>query len=317
MPHAAADNCIGTAECLRRYARSNVWCCGIPCDRVIQEAGSRLCRRIVFYSTMVIVAIAAIVGLVALQLRQSALYTGHAAAANLSAAFGDQVRRVLDSVSGAMERIKQRVEDGGSFDLAQWTRLAPELAGQPINAAVVGPDGAIRAGSLGAGSHPANFAGEDCFVFQRDNPDGGLFIARPAQDPATRRVTLYLTRRLDKPGGGFAGVLIFSIDPDFLTPLHRAVDLGQTGVMTLAGLDGIIRARHTGPLIRPVSAGISLAGSPSIAGAARAERGSYTGVSGLDGVDQIVDWRKIRAIRLWLSPGSARTNSWQARPGSR
>jgi signal transduction histidine kinase len=298
MPQADA-NCIGVAECLRRNGRANVWACDIPCEGVIQEAGARLCRRIVFYSAMVIVAIAAIVGLVALQLRQSAVYTGRASASNLSAGFEEQVRRVLDSVSGAMERIKQRVEaEGDRFDLKQWTRLAPELASQSIDAMIVGPDGVIRASSAGGEFHPASMAKEDCFTFQRDNPDGGLFISRPSQDPVTKRVTLHLTRRLDKPGGGFAGMLVFSIDPDFLTPMQRAVDLGQTGVMALAGLDGIIRARHAGPLIRRLSAGVSLAGAPSITGAAQASRGAYTGWSGLDGVDQIVDWRRVPGYPL-------------------
>ena len=114
---------------------------------MIQEAGCRLCRRIVLYSALVIVTIAAIVALVALELRQSALNTGRANAANLSAAFEEQVRRALDSLSGAMERTKQGIEaEGGAFDLAGWTRLASELAGQPIAVAVTGPDGIIRAG---------------------------------------------------------------------------------------------------------------------------------------------------------------------------
>jgi two-component system, cell cycle sensor histidine kinase PleC len=304
MPQAATANCIGTGECLRRYGSANAWSCETPCNAAIQEAGDRLCRRIVFYSAMAIIAIAAIVGLVALQLRQNALNTAWSNAANLSAAFEEQVHRVLDSVSGAMERIKQSAEAQGShFDIAEWTKLAPELASEPIGAAIVGPDGTLRSGSLGPNSDPEDFATSDCFLFHRNNPGGGLYISKPALDPATKHVTLHLSRRLDKPGGGFAGMLVFSFDPDFLTPLQRAVDLGATGVMTLAGLDGGVRARHAGPLVKRLSPGVSLAGAPAIDGAAQANRGAYTGWSGLDGIDQIVTWRRVPGYPLVVMAG--------------
>ncbi len=295
--------CTGTDGCFRLYGSSGEWPCGIPCDGVIQEAGCRLCKRIVLYSALVIVTIAGIVALVALELRQSALDTGRANAANLSAAFEEQVRRVLDSVSGAMERVKQRVEtEGDSYDIATWPRLAPELTAQPIRVAATGPNGIIRAGTLGSSS-PTDVSKEDYFQIQRANPGAGLFIGKPVLDPQTKRAWVPLSRRLEKPGGGFAGALVFEINSDFLTPLHRAVDLGATGVMSVAGLDKIVRSRNAGASASPFPPGTSLAGAHSVEDAPHSNRGSYIAPCVLDGVERIVDWRKVPGYPLVVIVG--------------
>ncbi len=302
MPQTRAG-CTGTDGCFRLYGSSGEWPCGIPCDRVIQEAGCRLCKRIVLYSALVIVTIAGIVALVALELRQSALDTGRANAANLSAAFEEQVRRVLDSVSGAMVRVKHRIEtEGRGYDLATWTRLAPELAGQPIRVAETGPDGMVRAGGFGPSS-PANLSKHGYFEVQRDNPNAGLYIGKPVMDPQTKEAWIPLSRRLEQPGGGFAGVLVFWIDSDFLTPLHRTVDLGGTGVMSVAGLDKIVRARNAGAAVASFPPGTSLAGAPSVEDAAHANHGAYIAPCVLDGVDRIIDWRKVPGYPLVVIVG--------------
>ena len=305
MPLAGPE-CAGLDACLRRYGPSSAWPRGAPCHRVIQEAGRRLCRRIVLYSALVIVTIAAIAALAALELRQSALNTGRANAASLSAAFEEQVRRVLDSLSGAMERTKQRIEtDDAAFDLPEWTRLAPELGGQPIAVAVTGPDGIIRAGSLWK-SGRTDISREDYFLAQRNSADAGLFVGKPALDPISKQAAIQLSRRLEKPGGGFAGVLVFSLDPDFLAPLHGTLDLGATGVMTLAGTDKIIRTSRAGTPAAPIPPGTSLAGEHAVEDAARAVRGAYIAKGVLDGVERIVDWRKVPGYPILVIVGLGR-----------
>ncbi len=302
MPHSTLK-CARTGECVHRSGKNGASPCGPHCTCAIQRSGCLLCRSIVAYTGLVIVAIATIVTLVALQLRQSALDTGRANAANLSAAFEEQVRRVLDSVSGAMERTKQHIEaEGNGFDLSQWTRLAPELAGEPIRVAVTGPDGRIRAGSPGS-SGRADLSREDYFLVQRENPNAGLFIGQPVPEPHSKQGAIQLTRRLEKPGGGFAGVLVFSLDPDTLISLHRSVDLGSCGMMMLVGLDSMVRASHLGTSNASMQGTASLPGALSLPAAAHASRGSYIEQSPLDGVTRIFDWRKVPGYPLLVITG--------------
>ncbi len=310
----AAIKCPGTGECLRRDGRSGKSPCGIHCTCAIKRAACRLCRSILAYSALVIVAIMTIVALIAMQLRQSALDAGRASAANYSAAFGEQAQRALDSVAGAMERVKQRIEaEGDKFDLSQWTKLAPELAAQPIWVAATGPDGRVRAGALGKNPEPTDLSAEEYFQVHRDNPNAGLFIGKPPTEPSSNQVTIQLARRLEKPGGGFAGVLVFSLDPDFLISLHRSVDLGSSGIMALVGLDNIVRARHWGASNAPIPAGFSIPGAQPLPGGAQPDRGAYVAQSPLDGVTRIFDWRKVPGYPLTVAVGLGK-DEWLAGP---
>ena len=308
MPQAALKcggtgtlRCGGTGECPRGKGKPP---CGAHCACAIQKAGCRLCRHIVLYSALVIVAIANIVALVAFQLRQSALDAGRANAANFSAAFEEQAERVLDSVAARMERVKRHIEtDGDKFDVSQWTRLAPELASQPIQAAVIGPDGRLRAGALENPPGRADFSAEDYFQAQRDNPNAKLFFGKPVSGGDSNRAAIQLTRRLEKPGGDFAGVLVFSLDPDFLISLYRSIDLGSHGIMALVGLDTNVRAAHWGASKASAQAGAPIPGALSIPGAAQAQAGAYVAQSPLDGLTRIFSWRKVPGYPLVVIVG--------------
>jgi two-component system, cell cycle sensor histidine kinase PleC len=55
-------------------------------------------------------------------------------AANLSAGFEEQIRGTLNSLRGAMELLKHRIEaEGATFDLADWKNQVPALVSPTIN----------------------------------------------------------------------------------------------------------------------------------------------------------------------------------------
>src|SRR5262249_41332342 len=150
-----------------------------------------------------------------------------------TAAFEEQVRRVLDNVSGAMELLKRQIEkDGASFDLAEWSRQIPELAASTVHIAVVSEDPDAPSYMTGHAAPPAAFLADA--EHWRYAAHGGLFIGKPARDPVTNAVTLQIAKRIHKPGEhGYDGTLIFSLDPEFLTGLHRKIDLGEEGSFAL------------------------------------------------------------------------------------
>ena len=201
---------------------------------------------------------------------------------------------MLDSVADAMESVKQRIDtDGKGFNLSQWPTLAHELAAQPIDFAVTGPDGRIRAGALWKNPEQTDLSTEEYFQVHRDNPDAGLFIGKPAPGHGSKQAAIQLSRRLEKPGGGFAGILVSSVDPDFLISLHKTVNLGSNGMAALVGFDEIVRAGHWGASNASLAAGTPIPEALSLPEAARADRGAYIAQSPLDGVTRIFDWRTV------------------------
>jgi len=136
----------------------------------------------------------------------------------------------MDGVSGAMELIERRIEqEGADFDLLQWAPLIPEVAMPTIQISIVGPDGRLVTTSLSKNPEPIDLSDREHFRVHRENPNLGLFIGKPVLGRVSRQVTIQVTRRLQDAGGSFGGVLVFSLNPDFLTALHRQIDLGETG----------------------------------------------------------------------------------------
>ncbi len=283
------------------------------CDKIL-TTGQTIERRILLFSTFIIlfIGIAAVV-LVAEQ-RQSALDRASAHSANLSAAFEEQVRRVMDSVSGATELIVRRIEkDGPDFDLSEWAPRMPGVAASTVQVSIIGPDGMLVASSPSKNVKPVDLSDREHFRVHRDNPNFGLFIGKPVLGRVSQQMTIQVTRRLQATDGSFGGVLVFSLNPDYLTSLHRQIDLGQTGNVTVIGLDSVIRARFTSSASSEApGVGSSMAAGRSFKYAAFADAGTHTSASVIDGVVRIFNWRKVAGYPLIVTVGLGKEEALSA-----
>jgi len=108
-------------------------------------------------------------------------------------------------------------------------------------------------------------------------------------------------------------VLVFSLNPDYLTSPHRQVDLGQTGNVSVVGLDSVIRARFTSSDSSDAAGvGSSMAAGRSFKDAAFADAGPHTSASVIDGVVWIFNWRKISGYPLIVTVGLGKEEALSA-----
>jgi signal transduction histidine kinase len=276
--------------------------------KAIHERAVRMRRRITVICGLIVVATAMLVSFVVDNQRQVALGHARDEAMNYSAAFEEQIRRVMHGVSAASEVLKKRIEaDGAAFDLSQWAEYVPDFAASTIQVAIIGADGKLVATSLERNPQPIDLSDREHFRVHRDNPDLGLFVGKPVRGRVSNKITIQVTRRLQDSDGGFGGVLVFSLYPEFLTSLHRKIQLGRDGIVTLAGLDGIVRARFTA-FGEPDSTnvGSSIAGSQALANATTMTEGSYESASIIDGVLRLFHWRRIDGYPLVVVVGLGR-----------
>ena len=283
------------------------------CNRIL-ATGQALKRRIFIFSTVIIAFIFVVAVILVADQRQSALDRASMHSANLSASFEEQVRHVMDSVSGAMELIVRRIEkEGSDFDLAEWAPLMPGFAASTIQVSIIGPDGRLQAASLSKNPERIDLSDREHFRVHRDNPDLGLFVGKPVLGRVSKQVTIQITRRLEAPDGSFGGVLVFSLNPDYLTSLHRQIDLGETGSVTVVGLDSVIRARFASRnRVEAVGVGSSLATGRSFRDSAFADAGSHTSASVIDGVVRLFNWRRISGYPLVVVVGLGKAEALSA-----
>ncbi len=156
----------------------------------------------------------------------------------LRALAGDTLRSVDDAVRGVKDAVER---DGMNIDLARiadgYRDIADYIAvisvadaeGRLVRSTLPIPDGARITDLAHFRAHVAADTGES-------------FINRPVLGRVSGKWSFHVTRRINRPGGGFGGVAIVAVDLSYWERLLRAGHLGESGAVALVGLDGSARA---------------------------------------------------------------------------
>lgn len=118
----------------------------------------------------------------------------------------------------------------------------------------------------------------------------------------TGRLVVPLTRRINKADGSFGGVAMVLIEHSHFTDVLQDAGMRQLDIISLVGLDGIIRARLRGTT---PTAGEDISKSPLFAEQARRPFGNYAARGQVDGVQRLFSYRTLPDYRLIASVGAA------------
>ncbi len=97
--------------------------------------------------------------------------------------------------------------------------------------------------------------------FQRD-PALKFLIGQPLFSSPGRLSAIPVMRRLATPAGGFAGMIVASVEPQYFSDFYRNLDLGRRGSIDLYQDNGSILLASTGAAPAP-DAPLALAAAPS------------------------------------------------------
>lgn len=130
----------------------------------------------------------------------------------------------------------------------------------------------------------------------------GLYVGVPVQGRVSGRKTIQLSRAIRTPEGRLLGVVIASVDPEYLAVLFRRIDAGRRGETLLFGLaDGIVRAgiADVGPVDND-----DITGSALHEAAVAADSGRFVapGVSGVG--EELIGYTRVGVLPLAVSVSS-------------
>jgi signal transduction histidine kinase/DNA-binding response OmpR family regulator len=92
-----------------------------------------------------------------------------------------------------------------------------------------------------------NVSDSEAFARHRDDPGLSLYVEKPIFAPINRQWVWPLSRRIKKPDGSFAGVVIAAIPLERISAMMGAVQLGKDSVIALRDVDlGVIVRRSNG-----------------------------------------------------------------------
>jgi signal transduction histidine kinase len=256
-------------------------------------------NSIIAVGAVLIVAIwAAAIALVWTE-REDAIQEAERNALNLTLGFSEQIARSLTAINEAMDFLEaDYTRDGPGFDLYAWAQRQHTVAALESHISIAGPDGRIRATSLAPGIPGVDISDREHFSVHLSGNSGTLYVSKPVIGRQTGQWTVEVTRRMDRPDGTFAGVLIFALDPNYLIRLYEPADLGDAGTVALVGLDGVLRAR-LGAEVDPNNSKIgTVFKSELFSSIISNESGVEIQPSTLDSIKRIFAYRRVQGYPL-------------------
>jgi diguanylate cyclase (GGDEF)-like protein/PAS domain S-box-containing protein len=225
--------------------------------------------------------------------------------ANLAVAFEEHTVRTLKSIDQTLLFIKhEREQPGSSSNIRQL--LTDGIIDNDLFTYIGLVD---EKGDLISGSepfNPTNLGDRDWFkVHQRQSSDAP-FLGKPLLGRVTGRWAFQMSRRIDKPDGSFGGVLYASIDPTYFSKFYRQADLGEEGLVTLVGLDGITHARRVG---QELTFGEDMRESTLFAEQARNSVGNFISTGKLDGKRRLISYRRLKQYPLIVAVGTSQNEA--------
>lgn len=226
---------------------------------------------------------------------------------NRSIAFEQYVRRTLETADLVSRYVAGRFARGDA---------GGEFAGTPERPAVI--LGNIAQGASFLGVSVADARGDIIATWERGPPAGTnvadhpafrvhvtrdrgrLYVGPPTFSPLAGQKVIWLTRRLNRGDGAFAGVVSIHIAPDQFTAFFRDARVAPMDVISVIGLDGITRARRAGTVL---SSGEDLRGRLVMRQQMRHPNGTYLGPSALDGINRYFSHRRLPDYALFATYG--------------
>lgn len=133
----------------------------------------------------------------------------------------------------------------------------------------------------------------------------GIHIDKPVASSVDGRTIVHVSRRLNDPDGRFAGVVGYGIEPRYFSDFYREMGLGAGYVVTVFGLDGVVRMRQTA---EGMTAGEDIFASHSFQRMLGEPAASFIDVSPIDEGMRIYSYRIMKEYPLVVRISVAETD---------
>jgi PAS domain S-box-containing protein len=230
---------------------------------------------------------------------------------NLAVAFEQYVARTLEAIDTAAHLVARHFAQNGTV-----TDLAGLSRDHAIGRSLVGVVSIVdERGTLVASTDDFAFArgrtgvSAGDFALHAAADIGSLHIGVPQSSDVFAAGSIPITRRVNHADGTFAGVVLLQVDGAILTGFYDKVPRRPNDVLSLVGLDGIVRARQLGST--PISAD-NLKHSSLLEQQSKAVDGEFTAKSPIDGVRRLISYRTMENFPLIVATGVAEADAFAA-----
>ncbi|MEY4751191.1 MAG: hypothetical protein RIQ60_3405 [Pseudomonadota bacterium] len=233
-----------------------------------RAAASGAVTGVLALAGFVVLALWVTVGLVLQRDKAAETHQAEASLHHMTLAFAEHASRVFSQADLLARQVRSDWRrQGKAIDLAAslhaYTGNVP--AGPLLQVSVLGSDGQLLASSLGTGGNQGSggraptaarsgrssdgapqqpATGKDYFAaLARGGTDDTPYLSRTQLDDSLGQWVMHVGRRLEDGEGRFAGVVLVTVQPSFVSRFFGEASLGRQGLIALIGHDGQVRAR--------------------------------------------------------------------------
>jgi diguanylate cyclase (GGDEF)-like protein/PAS domain S-box-containing protein len=229
---------------------------------------------------------------------------------NLARLLEEYISREVRETDSKLLALRQAYQkDPDHFDIASWVAVTPPRDDLTLFFGIVGEDGFVKQSSLGTSPSTLYVGDREYFKFQREASGDQLYISAPLTGRTRKKLQIEFTHRLSRPDGSFDGVVASSLDVSQLERFFSSLDMGNDGMVSIIGSDGVVRAQGgANPPSRRL-ASVSISNSPLFHAFREGSAGAYwnysAGTAPLDGVRRLISYRMISGFPLVAVVGLA------------
>lgn len=161
----------------------------------------------------------------------------------LARAFEEHVSREIKINEHYLNTIKIEYEANPSLSASIEREFRHISADSLVSAGVVDAAGNLVLSTL-PNAAGVNIANVPHFVHHIAQDTGKVYFGKPFVGRTSKKLSIHMTRRINAPDGGFAGVAIITMDPFYFTKFYRDMDFTDQYTIRMLGRDGIVRASN-------------------------------------------------------------------------
>jgi two-component system, cell cycle sensor histidine kinase and response regulator CckA len=244
--------------------------------------------------------------------RHQAQRTAESNSANLAKAFEEHVLSVVQQIDTHLILLRDEYQSNPQFfHYLQGFYKKHNLGRLIIQISVIDAQGNMVFNNKGLSSGSVFLGDRDHFLVHRDRRDDFLFISKPVLGRVSKQWCIQFTRSIRHRDGTFAGVMVFSIDPEVFANFFRSVDVGKDGAITLAGTDRVIRARSSAQNMISNFEGIILPADSPLFDPKKPDSGIFHSSSATDGVLRFWSYRRLQGYPLVVTVGLSENDTFR------
>jgi diguanylate cyclase (GGDEF)-like protein len=263
-------------------------------------------RAVVITTAFVIFVCLALLGVdawLALRTRVQEMRQVTVASSNLAAAVSQQMDSMFSEVGNILTGIVYELERS-EIGVNSLGHLQPVLVNQATitrhihDLFVFDAQGRWLVTSQADFQAGATNADRDYFIHHRSDPSAAAFIGKPVLSRSSGVWVIPVSKRFNDSNGQFAGVVLATIEVEYLRQLISEFDIGQYGALALMSKNGLILVRR--PYVA-ADLGRNIAGSVTYQNSMEHGWGTFETISSLDGVERLVSYRHLKNHPMFVT----------------